>query len=674
MHEQEQPRAVLRSTPCLQQKACTAPACLDNPLPVPQQDMHATQPPKGPYTNVSRTPPCVTLCLSHAQEAERKYAAEMVARQKVEREAREAEAAAAAAAVAAAAAAGPEVTTASEAEESTVGGSSVGFSGDQPGEKTKKKKGMSLLRKAAQRLGVKPSDKSSSSSKGAAAAAAAAAATAAGAAAAAGFAGAAAFSSSAAPTDYAASTASAGDSSIIYSTADSSALAEPQVPIEASDVAPSMYGWYGLSPSSSSLAALASIDTAVAAYAAAAAAGTDLPPPVTGTYARDPYGRILLGFDGLPLLLSITEGLDSEGQGSTEGSAEGTEVQPVLLNSQGEPLIGPHGEKIVMLLGAHNMPLADPHGRPVFVAETEAGQLRGVHPDGSIIMVPAAAEGSHGSNSHKHDSAAAAAAASDRGSSSSTFGDVGTGGMGPMQQGHYAYGSDSGGSGSIKEASSYAPSLSRTSVRSNLSSTAAAAAAAAGLPPRAPTGTPVAASPTAAAAAAAMAAAEPAAVAAMAHTAAYREGFAEGFVPATLVLGPSGRPLLGLDNRLLIVAVDEEGVPLVEGPEGQPLLGPDSKPLTLAYSSDGSLVALDSMCRPLVGEYSRLRCRSSFLPPSPSPWVLRTHPYCSCCCRSFPRHLLSTLVEHSLSIMREVLLVICSLSGWLCITPHEHCM
>jgi hypothetical protein len=121
-----------------------------------------------------------------------------------------------------------------------------------------------------------------------------------------------------------------------------------------------------------------------------------------------------------------------------------------------------------------------------------------------------------------------------------------------------------------------------------------------------------------------MAAAEPAAVAAMAHTAAYREGFAEGFVPATLVLGPSGRPLLGLDNRVLIVAVDEEGVPLVEGPEGQPLLGPDSKPLTLAYSSDGSLVALDSMCRPLVGEYSWLRCRSSFLPPSPFPWVLRT--------------------------------------------------
>jgi hypothetical protein len=551
--------------------------------------------------------------MPHVQEAERKYAAEMVARQKAEREAREAEAAAAAAAVAAAAV--PEISAASEAGESAVGGNSVGFSGEQPGEKSKIKKGMSLLKKAAQKLGVKPSDKSSSS-KGAAAAAAA------GAAAVAGFAGAAAFSSSTAPTDDAAATAAAGeDSTSINSPADylpadtsySSVHTEPQVPVEACEAASTMYGWYGLSPSSSSLSALASIDTAVAAYAAAAAAGTDLPPPVTGTYARDPYGGILLGFDGLPLLLSIPKGLDSEGQGSTEGSAEGTEVHPVLLNSQGEPLIGPHGEKIVMLLGAHDMPLADPHGRPVFVAETEAGQLRGVHPDGSIIMVPAAAKGSQGSESHKQASAAAVASRLVSSGSSSASGDVGTGGLGPVQQGHYAYGSDSGGSGSIKEASSYAPSLSRTSIRSNLSSTAAAAAA--GLPPRAPTGTPVAASPTAAAAAAAMA-----------PTAAHRDGFSESFVPASLVLGPSGRPLLGLDNRVLIVAVDEEGVPLVEGPEGQPLLGPDSKPLTLAYSSDGCLVALDSMCRPLFGECSLLRCPSSFLPISPFPRLLEGIP------------------------------------------------
>jgi hypothetical protein len=73
-------------------------------------------------------------------------------------------------------------------------------------------------------------------------------------------------------------------------------------------------------------------------------------------------------------------------------------------------------------------------------------------------------------------------------------------------------------------------------------------------------------------------------------------------VPAELLLGPNGKPLLGVDNRPLIVAIDEEGVPLVCSSEGSVLLGPDDLPLVLATASDGSLVALDSQCRPLTGE------------------------------------------------------------------------
>jgi hypothetical protein len=71
--------------------------------------------------------------------------------------------------------------------------------------------------------------------------------------------------------------------------------------------------------------------------------------------------------------------------------------------------------------------------------------------------------------------------------------------------------------------------------------------------------------------------------------------------PAELLLGPHGKPLLGVDNRPLIVAVDKEGVPLVRSSEGGVLLGPDDRPLVLATASDGSLVALDSQCRPLTG-------------------------------------------------------------------------
>jgi hypothetical protein len=78
--------------------------------------------------------------------------------------------------------------------------------------------------------------------------------------------------------------------------------------------------------------------------------------------------------------------------------------------------------------------------------------------------------------------------------------------------------------------------------------------------------------------------------------------FPEGKVPAVLLLGPSGCPLLGVDNRPLIMAVDEEGVPLVEVCDGHLLLGSDGKPLQLAYSSDGTMVALDSRSRALVGE------------------------------------------------------------------------
>lgn len=331
------------------------------------------------------------------------------------------------------------------------------------------------------------------------------------------------------------------------------------------------YAWYGMKSWPESQAMLASIDAALAelkatiteaAEAAAAAAGTPgsggissssfaeyaaaaaahaarLPPPVVGRYALGPTGRVLLGFDAQPLLLS-----------------EGPDNQAVVLNSQGEALSGPNGEQIALLLGCNGTPLVDPYGRPVMVAlQPGTGRPLAVHPDGSIVMVPACPASAAAQLSGSAAVAVAAAAA------------VGKSGVAPLEV------LDASPSSSIKEAQSYAPSLARSSSNSHVSAA-----------------TPPAAHGEAAAA----------------GCASHAAGSAK-MVPAELLLGPHGKPLLGLDNRPLIVAVDEEGVPLVlSAAGGMLLMGPDDRPLVLAVASDGNLVALDSQCRPLTGGPGRI--------------------------------------------------------------------
>jgi hypothetical protein len=341
------------------------------------------------------------------------------------------------------------------------------------------------------------------------------------------------------------------------------------VPSSYAGMAGVAYGWYGRTAALDSLSTLTNIDAALAqqkaaiadnAEAAAAASGVQLSPqqlasswaehtaaaiaayeaslpvPAVGRYARSPTGRVLLGLDAQPLLL-----------------CDGPDGQPVVLSSKGEALSAPSGEQLALLLGAMGSPLVDPIGRPVMVAlQPGSSKPLGVHPDGSIVMVPAS----------KH--AAPVVAPADSSSTPAVAEQAATAG-GLVQR------SDAAGCSSLKEAGSYAPSLARSSSTSPLSVATGAATT--------DNNTMV---PAAAAAAAA-------GVNACCMT------------PAELLLGPHGKPLLGVDNRPLIVAVDEEGVPLVRSSQGGVLLGPDDRPLVLATASDGSLVALDSQCRPLTG-------------------------------------------------------------------------
>jgi hypothetical protein len=308
----------------------------------------------------------------------------------------------------------------------------------------------------------------------------------------------------------------------------------------------------------------AAVPTAAAAAAALAAVESLLPAPVVGDYARGPTGKVLLGFTSEPLLL-----------------AEGAQGQPVILDSQGNALTGPSGEQMVLLLGSQGTPIVDPHGRPVFVAvDPCTGRQLGVHPDGSIITVPAAttatvltaAAVTRTADNVVHESAEVLTAA-------------GGADLRPAA------------SSNIKEPDSYAPSVScSTSTELGQSAATTPSAAAAPAPAEAAYQLPSASQQ------------HLEQLTMPASTVPEQTGLgAVGGeeptrVPATLLLGPHDRPLLGVDNRPLIMAVDEEGVPLVLNPEGGVLLGPDDQPLQLAAASDGSLVALDSQCRPLSGE------------------------------------------------------------------------
>jgi hypothetical protein len=229
-----------------------------------------------------------------------------------------------------------------------------------------------------------------------------------------------------------------------------------------------------------------------------------------------------------------------------------------VLNSQGEALSGPSGEQLALLLGAMGSPLVDPIGRPVMVAlQPGSSKPLGVHPDGSIVTVPAS----------KHVAPAAAPADSTMASTPAAAEPAAAAGGG-LHAGLVQRSDAAAGCSSLKEAGSYAPSLARSSSNSPLSVAAGPVT----------TITENNATNTAAA------------------------GVDAGcLTPAELLLGPHGKPLLGVDNRPLIVAVDEEGVPLVRSSEGGVLLGSDDRPLVLATASDGSLVALDSQCRPLTG-------------------------------------------------------------------------
>ncbi|KAF8067289.1 RRP45A [Scenedesmus sp. PABB004] len=350
------------------------------------------------------------------------------------------------------------------------------------------------------------------------------------------------------------------------------------------------YGWYGRPPPHGALAALAAVDGALAAQQAALAAATAaaaassapgaspaelaaagvaahnaaLPAPPVGTYARGASGRVLLGFDGRPLLLTEA----APGQ------------PPVLLDGDGAAVTGPRGEQLALLLGARGTPLTDPIGRPVLVAlDARRGRPLGVHPDGSIILVPRPPPAPPAGP-------AQAATAPPRLSSGDGEGaaEAAAGASAPPP--HGAEPSDE--SGSIKEAGSYAPSLARTSTSAGAGSTP-------------PSG-------------AGSVAAEPAGAPQSSPLAGCGGGDDDGVdddeggaVPAELLMGPHGMPLLGLDNRPLIVALDEAGAPLARARDGAPLLGPDGTPLQLAHASDGSLVALDSLCRPLTGPDGRPR-------------------------------------------------------------------
>eukprot|EP00775_Hariotina_reticulata_P011358 gene11358-11507_t len=301
----------------------------------------------------------------------------------------------------------------------------------------------------------------------------------------------------------------------------------------------------------------AAVPTAAAAAAALAAVESSLPAPVVGDYARGPTGKVLLGFTSEPLLM-----------------AEGPDGQPVILDSQGNALTGPDGEQMVLLLGSQGTPLVDPHGRPVFVAvDSCTGSRLGVHPDGSIITVPAA-------------TAAVVLAAAVAHTPADGSADLLTAAAGPD------LGADA--ISNVKVPDSYAPSAS-CSISMESGQSAATTPSAAAAPAEATDQLPSASqqhpkhlsTP---------------ALQATEHTGVDAAGGAlPARVPATLLLGPHGKPLLGVDNRPLIVAVDEEGVPLALNPEGGLLLGPDDRPLQLAFASDGSLVALDSYCRPLSG-------------------------------------------------------------------------
>jgi uncharacterized membrane protein YgcG len=484
--------------------------------------------------------PCVAM-LPHMmpQEAERRVAAEMVLRQR-------AEAALAKAGItgvlvagtASALAAGSSdggATGASENGDSAGDGSSV--SGEQ--QQGKVKKGLGLLR----RLGSKTALKLMGSSK----------------------------------------TLNAAEAG----TDDGEEAAQPAMePQPAAQVPEESYAWYGQQPEPAAEATLARIKAAVAAHAAGARA---LPPPITGSYALGPCNRVLLGFDGRPLLVAQT--------------GKGVSSATVLLDSAGERLRGPQGETIVMLLDANSMPLVDPHGRPVFVAEEPVtGRLLGVHPDGTIIRVPPytptppasisdASRGSpeSGSRSSRHRRSSSHSGSHQRSSS---------GHRGSSSRHHTSSSSGHRRSGS-HGASHNRPAADlreqhhqQAQAAADAAVLAAAAASSSGqseitpLPNSSSSSSPAKGSST------------PDAAPAAAHKAAVDKS---KWVPAQLLTGPSGKPLLGLDNRPLIVAVDAQGVPLVEGPNSETLLGPFGAPIKLGVCSDGSLVALDNLCRPLQG-------------------------------------------------------------------------
>jgi hypothetical protein len=326
------------------------------------------------------------------------------------------------------------------------------------------------------------------------------------------------------------------------------------------------YGWYGQPAALTSLATLANIDAALAqqkaaisglAEAAAAASGIQTASQqLAGSWAEHTAAAIAAYEASLPSPAvgryarsptgRVLLGLDAQ----PLLLCDGPEGQAVVLDSQGAALAGPGGEQLALLLGATGSPLVDPIGRPVLVAlQPGSSTPLGVHPDGSIVMAPASG---HAASADAPRSTAAAA-----------------GGV-PAAQG--PAGAAAG--NSLREAGSYAPSLARSSSTSHVSAAAAAAAA----PPSGDT-----------------------------NNRSNAAAKSAQLVPAQLLLGPHGKPLLGVDNRPLIVAVDEAGVPLVCSADGGAvLLGPDLQPLVLATASDGSLVALDSQCRPLTGAARRV--------------------------------------------------------------------
>uniref|UniRef100_A0A383WHY1 NodB homology domain-containing protein n=1 Tax=Tetradesmus obliquus TaxID=3088 RepID=A0A383WHY1_TETOB len=561
---------------------------------------------------VARREAEAAAALKAAQDAQRRQLAEEAFRKRQEAEraaaaelrlARDQEEAAARAAAAVAAISGGEISPADT--EAPLARDSASVTSSVSGDKRKKRL-PGLFRKLSNKLSSKKASSSSAAEGSAAAAGVAAAAAAAlageaAAAAAAGDADAAESSQRASAAGVPAAAPATPDTSVrggafgAAAAANSGHSSSVHMPGSFTGLAGVAYGWYGQPAALSSLSTLASIDAALTqqrtaiselAEAAAAASGIQLstqqqlagswaehtaaaiaayegslPAPAVGRYARSPTGRVLLGLDAQPLLL-----------------CDGPEGQSVVLNSRGEALLGPNGEQLALLLGATGSPLVDPIGRPVLVAlqagSSSSSKPLGVHPDGSIVMVPAS----------QHAAAAAAVAALTNSAAAglaAAAADAAAGSSG----GHAVQGSAAAAAGnSLREAGSYAPSLARSSTTSHSHKSPAAGTPGSGGSPTAITSSQSPPPPAAAAAAGAV-----------------------GMVPAELLLGPHGKPLLGVDNRPLIVAVDDQGVPLVCSSEGAVLLGPDDRPLVLATASDGSLVALDSQCRPLTGPDGRPR-------------------------------------------------------------------